>query len=199
MTEWLESIDRSLFLALNGFHFRVLDEPMFYISKIWIFTPLFIYWIILAYKKFSGKKFAIFAISIALLITLTDQTATQTKNAVKRYRPTHNIEIQQQVHVVREYRGGDYGFFSGHAANTFGIATLLFLIFKRRSGIFRSTFLMWALLTSYSRIYLGVHYPSDIIVGILVGVFWGFVVYKLLMFTVDKYFPEEDIAHLHGF
>lgn len=127
---------------------------------------------------------------LAVLIAFTDQSSNRVKHHVKRYRPTHNIEIGEKVHILHDYRGGKYGFFSGHSANCFGIAMLLFLVFSNKPLWFRSIFFVWAAITAYSRIYLGVHYPSDIFVGFLVGLFWGFVVFKLIQFTFKKYFNE---------
>jgi undecaprenyl-diphosphatase len=194
MIETLEQIDRSIFLAVNGTHSNLFDSLMYYVSQIWIFIPLFIYWIYLAFKRFGTKKFLILLVFLALLVTLTDQSANQVKHAVKRYRPSHNIEIQAQVHIVNGYEGGQYGFFSGHAANTFGIATLLFFLLSDKAMWFRSLFFLWAGLTAYSRIYLGVHYPSDILVGMLVGITWGLIVYELIQFTFKKYLNEEVIV-----
>lgn len=196
MIEWLEHIDRTIFFFINTKHTAWLDIVMMYITKIYIFAPLFVYWLLMTYDKFPGKRFLLVLAYIVLLITLTDQSATITKNNYQRYRPTHNVEIGHKVHVVDEYRGGQYGFFSGHASNTFGIATFLFLIFKRRSGLFRITFFLWAGLIAYSRIYLGVHYPSDIFVGMCTGILWGFVVYKLFIYSLKYFFPEKDESHL---
>ena len=193
--ETLEALDRQLFLFLNSFHSVYLDELMYLVTKIAIFTPLFAYWIYHLYKKYQPKKMLVLLPFIALLITITDQSATQTKESVKRYRPTHNVEIGHQVHVVRDYRGGDHGFFSGHASNTFGVATLLFWMLSNKSIAFRSTFFLWAGLTSYSRIYLGVHYPSDILLGMLVGIAAGTLIFYMLNYTFKKHFNYNSLAH----
>lgn len=193
MLEWLESLDGKLLLLLNSFHSPFFDFIMYYISKIWVFFPLFIYWVYLLYKKFTGKKFIFVVLSIGLLIALTDQSATQTKESVKRYRPTKHLEIGPQVHVVNDYRGGDHGFFSGHAANTFGLATFLFLIFRGQSAWLSSSFFIFAALSSYSRIYLGVHYPADILVGTLVGIFWAFIVFLLFQKVLSRYFNPNPL------
>lgn len=167
-----------------------MDVVMFYISGIWICLPLFIYWASLFLKKYELKKVMILVFFLIALVTLTDQTSNRVKHSVKRYRPTHNIEIKDQIHVVNDYHGGKYGFFSGHAANSFGIAMLLFLLFKEHSIFVRGSFFAWAGITAYSRLYLGVHYPSDILVGIIVGLIWGYVIYQLIQFTFKKYFNE---------
>jgi undecaprenyl-diphosphatase len=190
MFESLELFDRDIFLFLNGFHSPLFDSFMFYVSQIWVFFPLFFYWLYHVYIKVGIKKLLILLGFMILLIALTDQTSNQIKHAVKRYRPTHNTEIGAQVHIVNDYKGGQYGFFSGHAANSFGIAMFLCLLFSSKSSLFRSVFFLWAGITAYSRIYLGVHYPSDITVGIITGLFWGFVVYKLTQNVFKKYFNE---------
>lgn len=190
MLEKLELLDRQLFLWINSCHSPVFDNVMFYVSETWVFMPLFFYWTFLVFNKTGIKKLLILLGFFVLLVVLTDQTSNRIKHAVKRYRPTHNIEIQSQVHIVNDYKGGKYGFFSGHATNSFGIAMLLFLLFGKKSIVFRFSFFAWAALTGYSRIYLGVHYPSDIFVGIVVGIFWGFVVYRLIQYTFKKQFNE---------
>jgi undecaprenyl-diphosphatase len=190
MFESLKLLDRDLFLCLNGCHSWLTDELMFYISQIWVFVPLFVYWLYLVFKRYGWKKTLLMTAFLGLLIALTDQSSNQVKHGVKRYRPSHNLEIMEQVHILHDYRGGKYGFFSGHSANCFGIAMLLFLVFSKRNIWFRSSFFLWAGITAYSRIYLGVHYPSDIFIGFLVGLFWGYVVYRLMNYLFKKYFHE---------
>jgi|LakMenEpi03Aug12_release.lakeMendotaPanAssembly.Ray.scaffolds.fasta_scaffold463788_2 undecaprenyl-diphosphatase len=191
MIDSLKLIDKTILLAINSFHSSFLDVVMFYLSEIWIFTPFFIYLIYLIYKKIGIKKTSILIVFVAILITLCDQTATVTKKSVKRFRPTHNIEIKDNLLIVKNYRGGTYGFFSGHAANTFGIAMFLFLLFSKQTKASRFVFFIWAGLVSYSRMYLGVHYPSDIFVGMLVGLFFGFVVYQLQKLYFLKTYDES--------
>ena len=190
MLDKLELFDRALFLAINAFHAPILDNVMYYISQIWVFAPVFAYWLFMVFRRYGLKKLVILIGFLVFLIVLTDQTANQTKHAIKRYRPSHNLEIQSQVHTINNYKGGTYGFFSGHATNTFGVAMLLFLIFSKESKLFRSAFFAWAAIISYSRIYLGVHYPSDIFVGLVVGIFWGYVVYRLIQYIFKQQFHE---------
>lgn len=190
MFESLKLLDRELLLCLNGYHSPLTDELMYNISRVWVFFPLFAWWLYLVFKKYGWKKTLLLAAFMGLLVGFTDQSSNRVKHSVKRYRPTHNLEIMDRVHILHEYRGGQYGFFSGHSANCFGIAMLLFLLFSQRSIWFRSQFFLWAAITAYSRIYLGVHYPSDIFVGFLVGLFWGYIVYRLIQFTFKKYFHE---------
>jgi undecaprenyl-diphosphatase len=190
MFDKLELLDRELFLAINGFHAPIFDSLMYYVSQIWVFAPVFVYWLYMVFNRYGIKKLLILLGFLSLLVVLTDQTSNITKHAIKRYRPTHNLEIQSQVHIVNDYKGGMYGFFSGHSTNTFGVAMLLFLIFSKESMVFRAFFFAWAGITAYSRIYLGVHYPSDIFVGFIVGLFWGYVVYRLIQYFFKQQFHE---------
>lgn len=190
MLENLKLLDRQILLAINGLHSPLFDIAMFYVSQIWVFAPLFAYWLYMVYKRYGSKKLVILLGFLVLLVTLTDQTSNLTKHAIKRYRPTHNLEIQAQVHTVNDYKGGTYGFFSGHSTNSFGVAMLLFLIFSKETLLFRFGFFAWAAITAYSRMYLGVHYPSDIFVGFVVGIFWGYVVYRLIQYMFKQAFHE---------
>lgn len=191
MIESLKLIDRNILLAINSFHSSFLDVIMFYLSEIWIFTPLFIYLFYLIYKKIGLKKSSILILFFTLIIILCDQAASITKNSVKRYRPSHNIEIKESLLIVKNYRGGTYGFFSGHAANTFGVAMFLFLLFSKQTKAVRSVFFIWASLVAYSRMYLGVHYPSDIIVGMSVGLSLGYFVFQLQQLFFIKMYNES--------
>lgn len=188
MIDYFKQLDKQLLLFINGLHAPWLDVVMFQVSKIKIFIPLFILWGVELFKMVKIKGFLLFAVCLPLLILLTDQSATITKNSVMRYRPTHNIEIGHKIHVVNEYRGGQYGYYSGHAANTFGIATFLFLIFRRRKTKtwLSYSFFTFAILTSYSRMYLGVHYPFDILTGTFTGISFGYLVFWLFSFGLAK-------------
>jgi len=187
MFELIENFDKQLFLWLNGMHSPLLDDVMYYVSAMWIFTPFYLFLVWLLVKTLDLKKSIIAILFIGLLIGFADQTSTRVKHSVKRYRPTHNLEIKHQVHTVNDYKGGVYGFFSGHASNSFGIAMYLLLLLQAKRPYIKWWLLAWAGLTSYSRIYLGVHYPSDILLGMLSGIFWGYVVYKLVNYVFKKY------------
>lgn len=185
MFEWLEHIDRVIFLKLNGLHCALLDTIIPVLTNFPTWIPLFALVIYFLYKKYQTKTWLVL-LAVALMIAFSDQSANILKHNIKRYRPTHNTEIGQQVHTVDNYRGGQFGFVSGHAANSFALAVFLMLIFRDRSWKMKSLFLLWALLVCYTRIYLGVHYPFDIIGGAILGSFWAFTFYKLYLLADKK-------------
>lgn len=184
--DWLISLDQQLFLFLNGLHTTWLDGPMFWISNKLIWIPLYVWLLYLVYQRY-GKKISIIIPCTALLILFTDQTTNVFKFLVARLRPTHNPEIMHLVHTVNEYRGGMYGFFSGHAANSFALATFVLLLLKPSSKAVKIAFLFYTCLTVYSRIYLGVHYPLDIIAGALCGIALGFLFSTFTKVVIQKY------------
>ncbi|MFL5753828.1 MAG: phosphatase PAP2 family protein, partial [Bacteroidia bacterium] len=126
MLESLEHIDRSIFSAINGCHNSYADLFMEYVSSVFIWIPFYMLLAWLLYKSI-GKKIVVALLCAGLMVVCCDQSANLIKNSVKRYRPSHNLELQKEIHLVNNYKGGQYGFVSGHAANTFGLA--FFLIF----------------------------------------------------------------------
>lgn len=185
MIEWLESVDRALFLALNSFHHPIADTFMALFSHKLTWIPLYLVMAVFAWRRWHWKGLGIFALLAIITVALTDQTSVQLfKNVFQRYRPCHNEEIQYLVHIVNNHCGGKYGFVSSHAANHFGIATFFALTLFRENKKAILLLLAWAALVSYSRVYLGVHYPADITVGgllgFLIGIFTVAIFQKLL-------------------
>jgi len=186
--ESLKQIDQSFFLFLNNLHSSFWDKAMFLFSsrEIWIpFYLLIIYVIIKTYKKNAVYILVLIGLSIAV----SDQFSVLIKNLAERLRPSNEVSIKGMVHLVNEYRGGAFGFFSSHASNTFTVATIASLLFKNRS--FSITIFSWAIIVSYTRIYLGLHYPGDILTGWIWGALFGFGFYKLMTFTQQKYFKSQ--------
>jgi len=189
MLEFLNQIDTSVFLFLNGMHNEFFDFLMYWITKQETWYPFYTLIIIWMFWKYKLKALLPF-LMIILGVVISDQfTSGFMKPFFERLRPCHDSDINQLVHIVAGC-GGLYGFASGHASNSFFLAFLLFFFFRTQ---FKYPWLIfiWAALVSYSRVYVGVHYPGDIIVGGLIG----YLVAVLLYWTYNR-FPENRKIHL---
>ena len=125
-------------------------------------------------------------IAIALMITCTDQLANFFKYGIGRFRPCHDEEISGVMRLVKSYCGGKYGYFSAHAASSFALASFFTVLLKSKLKVLVLFLLLWALLVSYSRIYIGVHFPLDVLTGLTIGCFLGWVFAKLFIFATLK-------------
>lgn len=172
MLEAIKACDESLFLFLNAQHNSFLDSLMWLFSEKFFWAPLYVWFLWLLYRKYP-KHFWTVLITIALLIITTDQLCNLSKESVMRLRPTHEPHVQTLVHTVNGYTGGMYGFYSGHAANAFGLALFMIVIFGKTKKYIIPVAIVYSILTAYSRIYLGVHYPLDILTGAFVGAILG--------------------------
>ncbi len=181
----IETWDQYLFLYLNQFHSPFFDVLFYWISWPPVWFPVYLALIFFLWKKYGWKGLGMIVLCAAVLITMADQTANLFKNTlVMRYRPCHNADIGHLVHTVYDHCGGKYGFFSGHASNSFALATFAAVLFKNRKLLL--WLWLWALVVGYSRIYLGVHYPLDVACGALFGIFYGWLVSKLYFYGMQK-------------
>lgn len=174
MIELLNRLDSELFIALHTmFRSNYIDNVMWFLSARWTWIPMYaalFYWLVI---KLGLRRALVWTVAITLTIVCADQLcATIIRPAVGRMRPSNpDSPITGMVSVVRDYRGGAYGFPSCHAANTFALCVIASLILRNRIVVIWLA--VWALLNCLSRIYLGVHYPGDLIVGAIVGALSG--------------------------
>jgi undecaprenyl-diphosphatase len=190
MIEKLESIDHSLVLAINAMHSTFLDSFMWFLSGSYILLLLIPFIFYFLFKEYRSKQLLWIFVAVVLTVILTDQLSVHAfKEVFQRYRPSHNLLLKSQLHLHEYpdgsfYGGGKFGFVSSHAANYFGILTIISSLI--RQGWVKIILLTIALLVIYSRVYLGVHYVSDVLCGALLGfVLAQFVLQSLLLKKVD--------------
>ena len=185
MLEFITNIDTRLTLFLNGSDSEMLDAIAVTATKTstWIPLGILLLYVLMRMKDWKNALLVILCVGIA--ITLADQMASGIfKPLVARLRPSHNPELQGVIDIVGDYRGGRYGFFSSHAANTCAVAVFLSLLFRKR--VFTVAICSWAMVNSWTRLYLGVHYVGDIMVGVIWGAFVGWMVFRLYRFLTLK-------------
>jgi undecaprenyl-diphosphatase len=192
MIEFLNSLDTSIFLAINGYHTTFLDNLMMLFSSrfTWLLMYAAVIWIIFKSSP-TAKTACLYLGTLILAVLLADQIcASLIRPAVERLRPSNpdNI-ISDLVYIVNGYRGGAYGFPSCHASNSFALAVFVTLFAKRYDiGICIMT---WALLNSYSRLYLGVHYPGDLLTGAIIGSLLSVICYYAARAFEQRYLQTK--------
>tara|TARA_A100001011_G_scaffold53024_1_gene51333 strand:+ start:8235 stop:8831 length:597 start_codon:yes stop_codon:yes gene_type:complete len=188
-------LDKSLFIYLNSLGNVEYDAIWLTITNKFSHIPLYLlllYLLIQKSLKINESKKKIFLLlvvrifSISFLILISDQLSNIFKNNFERLRPCHNLDIVDQIRIVKDSCGGLFGFFSAHASNSFVVATFFYLFFSSQNKLSKLLFL-WAVIIAYSRIYVGVHYPSDIVFGSLFGILITFLFYKKILI------PSENI------
>lgn len=186
MLERIQELDTELLIYLNGLGSETYDKLWLVITNQFYWTPFFLLLFYLIYKKLGGKQTLYLLLFIAVLITFTDQVTNLFKYTFQRPRPCNNPEINTIIRVVQTRTS--YSFFSGHAANTMAVATFLFFVLRRYFKYLGFLFL-WPLIFAYSRIYLGLHYPGDILTGYFFGALFGSLLYLVYKKLKPQYFP----------
>jgi undecaprenyl-diphosphatase len=184
----LEGLDKQLFLFLNSFHSPFWDKVMWIISYPPTWIPLYLAIIVVLILKYRKKMIIMFLV-IVLLITVADQVSVFIKNSVKRPRPCYENTLEGKVHTINGQCGGRYGFVSSHASNSFAVALLTIGLLRKRWVTI--SIVIWALTVGYSRIYLGVHYPGDVLFGSVLGALTGWGAYILFDFVDRKYLEKS--------
>ena len=185
MLDYLNDIDTDALLAVNGLHDMFQDALWWMVSAKWssLLLVLGLVWILLHQNR---RHALLVLLMLVLAFALADQISSGLiKHLVERLRPTHDPSLGDAVHVVNGYRGGMYGFVSSHAATAFAAATFLSLVLRRRAVMI--SLFTWALLQCYSRVYLGVHYPGDILGGLIVGIIVGWLVWRLMCWIQHRW------------
>lgn len=183
--EYLQHLDQEVFVYLNNLGSTNWDWFWLFITNKWASIPLYVFLTFLLYKKIGLKSTIICLVLIGAMIACTDQLANLFKHGFERPRPCQMAFMDHARFIA--VRCGRYGFFSAHAASSMALAIFTGFILKHFYKYALIGMLIWALVVSYSRIYVGVHYPGDVLVGLLIGFIIGYLFYLLQRFLVKKH------------
>ncbi len=189
MIEKILGLDSYLFLYLNNLGSQYYDNFWIFLSRteanVMFYLVVLIAYIYSINNKKRTKILFHLIIAIAMLITISDQTSNLFKDSFQRLRPCYNELISDSLRLVKDSCGGRYGFFSAHASNSFSLAIFFGLLLRSSNRLLILLFAIYAFLISYSRIYLGVHYPIDILVGTIFGTINAIVLYKIYLYSFN--------------
>lgn len=196
MFDFLEKIDAQILLAINGANHPVLDQFMWVVSGKIVWIPFGLLLIYLSFQKLGLKPTLYLVLGTVLCFILADQLSVHLfKETIQRYRPSHNLILTDQLHYhVYEngelYKSGKYGFISSHASNFFAFSVFMLLYLRRSFPKIGYVLFSICFLVAYSRVYLGVHYPSDVIVGGFFGSIIGLVVFVFIR-KLSQFYPAK--------
>lgn len=172
MVELLKQCDQSLFLILNGWHSTWLDPIVYKATNLVFWIPVYLVFLFLLIRKYKWNILVVI-VFLALTILMSDQMTNLVKDLSGRLRPSHEPGLP--VHLVYAYKGGAYGFYSAHASNFSAMAVFIMTLLGKKYRYWYSILFLMVILVSYTRIYLGVHYPGDVIAGLMTGTFLGWL------------------------
>ncbi|TDL99513.1 MAG: phosphatase PAP2 family protein [Flavobacteriaceae bacterium] len=183
--EHLIDIDQQLFLYLNGLGCKSWDGFWLFVTEKKSWIPLYVLLLYFSVRSLGLKKGLLLLVLVLLGVLVSDQTTNFFKEYFQRLRPCFEPALSGLVRLVPESCGGEFGFCSGHASNHFVVAIFFGLLFKNR--LFSLCMILWAATIAYSRIYLGVHYPLDVLMGSIIGISLGFLVYRLFLYFSKRF------------
>jgi undecaprenyl-diphosphatase len=192
MIESLLSLDREVFLYLNNLGSEPYDGLWKFITKQINWLPFFLILAWLIQKSVGWKRLFIAMAILGLMMVFTDQTTNLVKYAVQRTRPCSNPELEGLMREVISRKS--FSFFSGHACNSMAAATFIMLMLRPYYK-YVGWLVLWPLIFAYSRIYLGVHYPGDILVGFMAGATFGWIFHQIHLWVLRRFFPSEDTGY----
>ena len=176
--------DKALFIYLNGLGNEKWDGFWMIATNQFSWIPLFLFFLLLIYKSYGWKKLLLYLVIIALLVTFSDQFVNFIKNFFERLRPNRDPSVMQVIRIVKN--SADFSFVSGHATSSMAVTLFLYLTLKNYYK-YALLFFIWPLVFAYSRIYVGVHFPIDIICGALLGTLIGTLFYRLSLKVFQKF------------
>lgn len=187
MLDQLIQYDKELFLYLNNLGSSTWDSFWLFWTGKYNWVPLYAILLYLIFKNVSRKAFVLTVLVIVLLVSFTDQVTNLFKYGFERYRPCHTSDVKDLMRLVKSSCGGRFGYFSAHASNSMSVAIFVGLLLKPYYKYLVFILLFWSLMMAYSRIYVGVHFPLDMVSGMLFGALSGFMFYKILKFLWFKF------------
>lgn len=188
MLETLINKDVESLIFLNNLGTTQWDGFWLFITNKFSAIPLYLLLLFFSFKYYGLKKTIVIIVFIALLIAISDQTSNLFKYGFRRLRPCHDENISHLIRLVKDGCGGKYAYFSAHAANSMAIAVFFGMLFKKQLKYFLPILIIWAVIVSYSRIYIGVHFPLDVLTGMLFGTVYSLLCYYLLNLVFSKFF-----------
>lgn len=196
ISQWLVEGDSSILLAVNGMHSSYFDTFMWLCSRKFEWIPFYLSILYVLFRIFNWRVVLYSLVAMGVILLLTDAVSSHfIRPVVARLRPS-NLEnpISEMIHIVDNHRGGRYGFPSSHASNSWGLVFFVGLLLRRR--VLTIFLACWALLLCYSRLYLGVHYPGDLLAGMLLGAVVASLVYYVF-WRATKVEPPSDMKHTY--